>query len=265
MIAPSGAPQTAPSASPMRVEFAFMVAAIDGPSRPREGVATGWLRRLLAPWLAADTAAAPPPSASEAAWVPIFLRPTKNFTPPDDISTPLVMIGSGTGVAPFRAFLQQRRAMIKAAAAAGLSSPASPSSASAAGAAQQGQKGDAWLYFGCRRRDEDYLYGSELEQFEREGDLTRLRVAFSREGERKLYVQHLMRQDGSALASLIVGRGARIYVCGHGAAMARDVHSALCAVLQAFVGMSEGEANEELRVMAEKGLYVQEVFTEESY
>jgi len=234
------------------------------------------------------------------------------------------MIGPGTGVAPFRGFLQQR-----AADAAALEASAGNPSVAAAAAAV----GESWLYFGCRRRDEDYLYGAELEAFERAGTLKRLRVAFSRQsgaagqtageekenvgsaaaaaaaaaagaaptgvvsngegvgkegqqekvggggdapataaaasaaaaaaaGKGKVYVQHLMREDGRALAALIVGRGAHVYVCGDGAAMVKDVHAALVALLAEHGGLAGGEreAEERLKGMAARGAYVRDVW-----
>jgi NADPH-ferrihemoprotein reductase len=176
--------------------------------------------------------------------VRVFLRPSDNFGPPKDLSTPLVMIGPGTGVAPFRGFLQQRRAAATA----------------AAGGDPAVALGEAWLYFGCRRRDEDYLYGAELEAFEASGDLARLRVAFSREGAAKEYVQHLMARDGAALAKLVLQDGAHVFVCGDGAAMAKDVHAALAGALRDYGGLGEAEAEAQLKTMAASGAYVRDVW-----
>ncbi|KIZ07342.1 5-methyltetrahydrofolate-homocysteine methyltransferase reductase [Monoraphidium neglectum] len=236
----SAAPAAGAGASAARLQFAFRAVSFQAPSGRCAGVATGWLQRLLAPRLAGEG------TADADAWMPILLRPSQTFAPPPQLATPLIMIGSGTGTTPFRAFLQERAAARAAAAAGTAAAAAAPA------------VGEAWLYAGCRRRDEDFLYGADFDAFEASGDLTRLRVACSREGDKRAYVQHLVRQDGAALADLIVRRGARVCVCGEGLGMAREVHAALAAVLHAHVGMSEGEANEELRAMAEAGAYVRE-------
>jgi NADPH-ferrihemoprotein reductase len=113
-----------------------------------EGVATTWLHRLADPL----AAAADPGAAAAAAGLrlPIFLRRGGAFGPPESLETPLVMIGPGTGVTPFRGFLQHRRAQLAASAADG-------------GSGGSAKRGAAWLYFGCRREDQDYLYRQDLE------------------------------------------------------------------------------------------------------
>jgi NADPH-ferrihemoprotein reductase len=130
------------------------------------------------------------------------------------------MIGPGTGVAPFRGFLQRRAAARAAAGAAG------------------GAFGDAWLFFGCRGAEEDFLYRHELEGWAADGTLTRLVTAFSRPpgGGAKVYVQQRLAEHGAALAALIAPPSAAVvYVCGDGAGMAKGVHAALlgaCVLLR---------------------------------
>lgn len=277
--APGAVPQ-APGGGPATVEFAFSLVTVATPSGPRRGVATGWLRRLLAPWLDGGDGAGHVSTAP--ARVAVFLRPSESFGPPKDPATPIIMVGPGTGVAPFRGFLQHRAA--DAAAAAG-----------AAGA----PAGEAVLYFGCRRPGEDFLYQSDLEGFAADGTLSRLRVAFSRlrQGEGnaaangsaaargggaaeggaaavadavaahpaaappgKTYVQHLMAEDGAALAEAVLSRGAHVFVCGDGAAMARDVHAALAAALAGPGGLGPAGAEERLKAMAAGGAYVRDVW-----
>lgn len=129
----------------------------------------------------------------------VHLRPNHAFRlPADDV--PIIMIGPGTGIAPFRAFLQERRAS------------AAP--------------GRSWLFFGDRRRTTDFLYGDELQAFAESGTLTRLDLAFSRDTVAKLYVQQRMRENGAALFSWLQD-GAHLYVCGDADRMARDVDAAL--------------------------------------
>lgn len=109
----------------------------------RRGVATSWLHALLAPLLEAPQGPGGPEGAFR---LPVFLRRGGAFGPPESLDTPLIMVGPGTGVAPFRGFLQHRRAQ-----------------AAAGEAARSAAKGQAWLFFGCRHRDQDYLYKEDLQ------------------------------------------------------------------------------------------------------
>ncbi|GBF92178.1 methionine synthase reductase [Raphidocelis subcapitata] len=280
-----GAVAQAPGGGPARVEFAFSLVTVPTPSGTRRGVATGWLHRLLAPWL--DGGDGSSGGGGAPARVAVFLRPSDSFGPPRDVATPIIMVGPGTGVAPFRGFLQQRAADAAAAAdAAGANAGGAPA-------------GEAALYFGCRRPGEDYLYRSDLEGFAADGTLSRLRVAFSRlqpgdgaaaaDGPAaaaaaggggaaaggaaqngaaaagagvagKTYVQHLMAEDGAAIAEAVLSRGARVYVCGDGAAMARDVHAALAAALAGHGGLGAAGAEARLKAMAAEGAYVRDVW-----
>jgi sulfite reductase (NADPH) flavoprotein alpha-component len=113
---------------------------------------------------------------------------------------PIVMVGPGTGIAPFRAFLQERRA--------------------------QGATGKNWLFFGDQRRDHDFLYQEELEEYRRIGLLSRLDLAFSRDQHEKVYVQHRMRENAAQLWAWLE-EGASFYVCGDARRMARDVDQTL--------------------------------------
>jgi sulfite reductase alpha subunit-like flavoprotein len=179
------------------------------------------LAQMRARQQAAAAAKAAPPVAAPAASapVPLFLKASDEFTLPVDRAAPIVMIGPGTGVAPFVGFIQHVEAQRAAAGGDG--------------------SGPLWLYFGCRARDEDWLYRDEMTAWEASGassggerGLAKLRVAFSREKvDEKVYVQHLIREDAPALRALVRERGAHLYVCGDGARMAKDVHAALVDVL----------------------------------
>ncbi|KAI8467258.1 MAG: hypothetical protein J3K34DRAFT_460460 [Monoraphidium minutum] len=235
-----------------RLEFAFSAETVQAAGGQRAGVATGWLMRLLAPWLeegGAGGGAAPPAEA----WAPVLLRRRDALAalaaqPP----SPLVLVGAGAGVAPLRALLQQRAA---AAAAGG-----GTAGGGGGGRPRSNDPGEVWVYAGCRRREEDFLYGDEFGAAEAAGCLARLRVACGRgAADGRGRVPQLLRHDGAALAALVVRRGARVCVCGGGGA-AREVHAALVAVLHAHVGMSEAEAEEELASMTEKGAYVREAW-----
>jgi len=187
------------------------------------GLATSWLAGLGA-----------------GALVPVHLRAGGAFSLPQDLERPVVMVGPGTGVAPFRGFLQRRRRALAARAAAGVE--AAPPA------------GEAWLFFGCRSSEEDYLYREDLEGFAGDGTLTRLELAFSREQAEKVYVQHRMLEHAEALRRLIFEEGGYVFVCGDGARMAKDVHAALVQIA--------GDAGEaRLKALVPEGRYVRDIWT----
>jgi sulfite reductase (NADPH) flavoprotein alpha-component len=136
--------------------------------------------------------------------IKVYVQKAQHFALPADPNKPIIMIGPGTGVAPFRAFLQERIAT--------------------------GAPGPNWLYFGHQRSDYDFFYQEEFDAMRKSGHLHRLTLAWSRDGSEKIYVQHRMRQDGRDLWEWI-GRGAYIYVCGDALRMAKDVEKALVDVV----------------------------------
>jgi NADPH-dependent sulfite reductase flavoprotein alpha-component len=135
--------------------------------------------------------------------IAIYVRSSSNFRPPSDPHTPMIMIGPGTGIAPFRGFLQERRAL--------------------------GHTAPNWLFFGEQHAATDYYYRDEIEQMRADGFLTELDLAFSRDQRDKVYVQHLMRKRGAQLWSWLQD-GAQLYVCGTADPMAKDVDHALCEI-----------------------------------
>jgi sulfite reductase (NADPH) flavoprotein alpha-component len=132
--------------------------------------------------------------------MPIFLHANNNFRLPEDGNVPLIMVGPGTGIAPFRAFLQHRKA--------------------------HGHAGDNWLFFGDQRKETDFLYRDDLEGMQKQGILTRLDLAFSRDQSHKIYVQDRMRENADELFAWLE-RGAYFYICGDANRMAKDVETAL--------------------------------------
>ena len=214
------------SEHPTSAQFAFSVVRVPrGDNHVRLGVATNWMDRLCAPLMSsADGPDAPAPrqplQRSAVVSIPVFHRAGGSFRLPDDDAAPIIMIGPGTGVAPFRGFLQERRWR-----------RANSSGTGDSGADGQRTIGDSWLFFGCRRKDEDYLYESDFAALVADGTLSRLDVAFSRETEAKTYVQHKMKENASELRAWILHRGASVFVCGDGAHMAKDVHAALVDIL----------------------------------
>lgn len=149
--------------APGKVQVAFSVVKEQtGDGRVFHGVCTSWLERRLG--LDPKTQRQFVADSSAPVTVPVFLKSGGDFRLPEDLTAPLLLIGPGTGVAPFRGFLQQRREGLK----------------------EGGEAGPAWLFFGCRREDEDFLYDKDLRQFETDGTLTKLVTAFSRAGETKV-------------------------------------------------------------------------------
>jgi sulfite reductase (NADPH) flavoprotein alpha-component len=143
------------------------------------------------------------------------------------------MVGPGTGIAPFRAFLQERRCL--------------------------GDSGKNWLFFGDQRRKYDFLYGEELVAWQESGFLTRMDLAFSRDQERKIYVQDRMLEQGKELYAWLE-EGARFYVCGDAKRMAKDVETALLQVIADMSGKGPDFAKEYLDGMKAQKRYLRDVY-----
>jgi sulfite reductase (NADPH) flavoprotein alpha-component len=163
----------------------------------------------------------------------VFIQPSHGFRLPFDNSVPIIMVGPGTGIAPFRAFLQDRKA----------------SNAS----------GRNWLFFGDQRGDFDYLYQGELEGYVHDGTLKYLDTAFSRDQSEKIYVQHRMLQRGGEIWSWLE-RGGHFYVCGDAKRMALDVDAALRQIVAQEGGMSEENARAYLADLAKSKRYQRDVY-----
>ncbi len=165
--------------------------------------------------------------------VPVFVQPNKHFRTPTDGDVPMIMIGPGTGVAPFRAFLQERRA--------------------------QGHQGRNWLFFGEQHAASDFYYQDELQGLQRDGLLTHLSLAFSRDQAQKIYVQDRIRETGDELWRWLQD-GAKLYICGDASQMAKDVDQALRQVAQTHGGLSAESAVEYWRQLSEQKRYLRDVY-----
>ncbi|MEQ9799015.1 MAG: sulfite reductase [NADPH] flavoprotein alpha-component, partial [Salinisphaeraceae bacterium] len=165
--------------------------------------------------------------------VPVYIDANKSFKLPADNDTPLIMIGPGTGVAPFRAFLQERE--------------------------EQGAGGDNWLFFGAPHFRTDFYYQTEWLRWRRDGLLSRLDVAFSRDQADKVYVQHRLREQARDVYGWLEN-GANVYVCGDANQMARDVHDALGDIIAEQGGMSTDAAADYLKRLQKEKRYQRDVY-----
>ncbi len=169
----------------------------------------------------------------EGASLPVFIERNERFRLPSDNARDIIMIGPGTGVAPFRGFVQERSAI--------------------------DASGRNWLLFGNPHARYDFLYQLEWQDALKRGTLQRLDLAFSRDQAHKIYVQHKLREHGRALYDWLEG-GAHLYVCGDATRMAKDVHAALLGVIAEHGGKSAEDASEYLNAMQAAGRYARDVY-----
>ncbi len=164
--------------------------------------------------------------------VPIYLHPHRGFTLPEDMAVPLIMVGPGTGIAPFRAFMQEREF--------------------------HGAHGKNWLFFGEWNRAHHYFYQDFWEKLEKHGKL-RVDLAFSRDQESKVYVQHKMLENGKEIFKWLQ-EGAYFYVCGDASRMSKDVELALHEIVKAHGGFSEERAKEYVKELRHQKRYLKDVY-----
>ncbi|MCT9009451.1 bifunctional nitrate reductase/sulfite reductase flavoprotein subunit alpha [Streptomyces rhizosphaerihabitans] len=208
---------SSPLTDPHLVSLTVSVVRYENPEgRPRQGVCSPFL---------ADAAPGTP--------VPVFVQPSPKFRPPADPATPMVMVGPGTGIAPFIGFLDERRAL--------------------------GHRAPNWLFFGEQHRATDFYYEDELTALLADGTLTRLDTAFSRDQRAKVYVQDRMREHGPQLWSWLQ-EGAHFYVCGDASRMAKDVDRALRDIAIAHGGHSVEGAAAYVKQLAAEKRYVRDVY-----
>lgn len=207
---------SSPLAHPGQIHFTVGIVRYELRGTRRTGVTSSLLAERL------------PIGASLPAFV--HVAPAFRLAAPD---VPIVMIGPGTGVAPFRSFLQHRKAT--------------------------GAKGPSWLFFGERQRATDFLYEAEFTAMQKEGTLAKLDVAFSRDQADKVYVQHRMRERAADLYAWIE-KGAVIYVCGDAHKMAPDVHATLVDILAKHGGTGPGAALDRLHDLEKRGRYQRDVY-----
>lgn len=208
---------SSPKAHPGQVHLTVAVVRYSAHGRVKKGVCSAFLADRVV----------------DGAVVPVFVQPSHGFHLPADGGAPIIMIGPGTGIAPFRAFLEERRAV--------------------------GAKGRNWLFFGDQRQACDFLYREELEAMLADGTLTRLDTAFSRDQERKIYVQHRMHEHARELWEWIEA-GAHLYVCGDAKRMARDVDAALHEIIRIAGGRTAEAAAEYVGKLKSEKRYQRDVY-----
>jgi len=203
-------------AHPEQVHFTIDVVHYESRGRVRKGVCSTFLAER-----------------AEKAPVPVFPN-TSRFRLPEDGNTPIVMVGPGTGIAPFRAYLQERKAI--------------------------GAKGKNWLFFGSQHEHCNYFYKEEMAELKRDGILTRLDCAWSRDQADKSYVQHKMLSCAAEIWQWMDGEGAHFFVCGDARRMAKDVDAALRKIIQEKGGKSESETNEYVEKLKSDKRYKRDVY-----
>ncbi|HVV70293.1 MAG TPA: sulfite reductase subunit alpha [Verrucomicrobiae bacterium] len=211
---------SSPLAHPGEVHLCVAIVRYDTHGRPKKGLASGFL---------ADHA------DMFVKNLPVYVQESRTFRLPQDRSRDIIMCGPGAGVAPFRAFIEQRL--------------------------HEGATGRNWLFFGEQRRETDFLYEHELLAYEKRGVLQRLDLAFSRDQSYKIYVQHRMLEQAKELWNWLQN-GAYFYVCGDAKHMAKDVHQALIEIAQKEGGLSADAAAEYVNVtlMKTEKRYLRDVY-----
>ncbi|MBM7693673.1 sulfite reductase (NADPH) flavoprotein alpha-component [Peribacillus deserti] len=205
------------SANPDEVHLTIGAVRYDSFWRERKGVCSIQCAERLQP---GDT-------------IPVYIQKNQNFKLPENPQTPIIMVGPGTGIAPFRAFMQERE--------------------------ETGASGKSWLFFGDQHFVTDFLYQTEWQKWLKEGVLTKMDVAFSRDTDEKVYVQHRMLEQSKELFAWLQD-GAVLYICGDEKNMAHDVHNTLLEIIEKEGSMSREQAAEYLAGMQQNKRFQRDVY-----
>lgn len=208
---------SSPKAHPDEVHLTVAAVRYETNGKERKGVASTFL---------AD-------DAKQGTKVNVYLHKNKNFRLPENGDTPIIMVGPGTGIAPFRAFIEER--------------------------AEDQAKGDSWLFFGDQKYNEDFLYQLEFQDHLKSGALSKLDVAFSRDRPEKVYVQHKMEENAAELWAWLE-KGAHFYVCGDASRMAKDVNDTLIDIISTQGKKTKEEATEYLTALKKDKRYQRDVY-----
>jgi sulfite reductase (NADPH) flavoprotein alpha-component len=205
------------SANPDEVHLTIGAVRYNAHGRERKGVCSILCSERLQP---GDT-------------LPIYIQNNQNFKLPKNPDTPIIMVGPGTGIAPFRSFMQEREEI--------------------------GAEGKSWLFFGDQHFVTDFLYQTEWQKWVKDGVLTKMDVAFSRDSEEKVYVQHRMFEQSKELFEWLQ-EGAAVYICGDEKNMAHDVHHTLIDIIEKEGAMSREKAEQYLADMQQQKRYQRDVY-----
>ncbi len=208
---------SSPKAHPDEVHLTIAVVRYHSHGRDREGVCSTYTADRV----------------SDGGTMPVYVHISRTFKLPEDGDTPIIMVGPGTGIAPFRAFVEERAAI--------------------------GATGKSWLFFGDQHQATDYLYGDEWERYVGDGKLSRIDLAFSRDQEHKVYVQHRMLEHAAEMYSWL-NDGAVFYVCGDASRMAKDVHEALITIAEKEGGKSREDAEAWVKQLHTDKRYLKDVY-----
>ena len=208
---------SSPRAHPGEVHLTVSAVRYESHGRERKGVASTFLADRV----------------GDTDFVKVFVQSSHGFKPPTNGDTPMIMVGPGTGIAPFRAFLEERQAT--------------------------GAKGENWLFFGDQTRASDFLYEQQLLAWQQNGFLTRLDLAFSRDQAEKVYVQDRMLENAAELWSWLEA-GAHFYVCGDASRMAKDVDAALHNIIETVGGKNPEEAKADVAKLKSDKRYQRDVY-----
>jgi len=208
---------SSPKAHPGEVHLTVGVVRYDAHGRNRKGVCSTYLAERIEEGGKAD----------------IFVTPNKHFKIPANNDLPMIMVGPGTGIAPFRAFIEERQAI--------------------------GANGKNWLFFGDQHYLTDFLYQTEWQDYLSDGVLTKLDVAFSRDQKEKVYVQDRMRENSKELYQWLE-QGASFYVCGDASRMANDVDLALHEIVEKEGGLSKDDAAAYVKKLKDDKRYLRDVY-----
>ena len=248
---------SSPLEDPNHLHFVFNIIefpAIKGVRPKRQGVCTGWLAEITKAKREETNTSNGKLSDNlsklnlqESPKVPVFQRKGLSFKLPSVPETPIIMIGPGTGVAPFIGFLQHREHMQKNTSVA---------------------LSESWLFFGCRHKERDFLYREELEQFLSTGVLSRLFLSFSRDTISDLagklppkYVQDNLRSHAAEVADLVFNNGAVVYICGDADNMAKNVYDTFLEIVQEYKKVDIKQARQEMMKLRENKQYLEDIWT----